>query len=158
LNGLGLNEEQKSERIVENEGSDANVLEGSTTSRLLSLEDLLAKIASQCERIERESELRARESKKIATLLARQMAYRLDDNEAKIEAQSIVVQAHEGRLDRLEEQASQNTFIFGDINYRLTELEKTGTDGDSDGNALKRVAVTQPRERSCPDGLSKWKT
>ena len=155
MNGLGLNEEQKSERIVENEGSDANVLEGSTTSRLLSLEDLLAKITSQCERIERESELRARESKKIATLLARQMAYRLD---AKIEAQSTVVQAHEGRLDRLEEQASQNTFIFGDINYRLTELEKTGTDGDSDGNALKRVAVTQPRERSCPDGLSKWKT
>ena len=48
LNALGLNEEQKSERKVENEGSDANVLEGSTTRRLLSLEDLLAKIASQC--------------------------------------------------------------------------------------------------------------
>ena len=46
MDALGLNEEQKSERIVENEGSDANVLEGSTTSRLLSLEDLLAKIAS----------------------------------------------------------------------------------------------------------------
>ena len=84
LDALGLNEEQKSERKIENEGSDANVLEGSTTRRLLSLEDLLAKIASQCERIERESEVRARESKEIATLLARQMAYRLDDNEAKI--------------------------------------------------------------------------
>ena len=70
LNALGLNEEQKSERKIENEGSDADVLEGSTTRRLLSLEDLLAKIASQCERIERESELRARESKEIATLLA----------------------------------------------------------------------------------------
>ena len=69
LDALGSNEEQKSERKIENEGSDANVLEGSTTRRLLSLEDLLAKIASQCERIERESEVRARESKKIATLL-----------------------------------------------------------------------------------------
>ena len=46
LNALGLNEEQKSERKIENEGSDANVLEGSTARRLLSLEDLLAKIAS----------------------------------------------------------------------------------------------------------------
>jgi len=69
LNALGLNEEQKSESKVKNKGSDASVLEGSTTRRLLSLEDLLAKIASQCERIERESEVRARESKKIATLL-----------------------------------------------------------------------------------------
>jgi len=46
LNALGLNEEQKPERKVENEGSDANALEGSTTRRLLILEDLLAKIAS----------------------------------------------------------------------------------------------------------------
>ena len=46
MNALGLNEEQKSERKIENEGSDPNVLEGSTARRLLSLEDLLAKIAS----------------------------------------------------------------------------------------------------------------
>ena len=48
------------------------------------------------------------------------------------------MQAHEGRLDRLEEQASQNTFIFGDIDHRLTELEKSGFDGDRDGNVTKR--------------------
>jgi len=54
------------------------------------------------------------------------MAYRLDDNETKIEAQSTVMQAHEGRLDRLEEQTSQNTYIVVDTDHRLTELEKPG--------------------------------
>jgi len=73
----------------------------------------LAKIASQCKRIESESEVRARESKEIAVLLARQIAYRLDDNEGKIEAQSIVVQSYEGRLDRLKEQSSQTRSSLG---------------------------------------------
>ena len=69
--------------------------------------------------------------------MARQTVYRLDDNEAKIE----------GRLDRLEEQAAQNTLIFGDIDHRLTELEKTGFDGHKNNNVIlyKKINVFHTR-------------
>ena len=69
--------------------------------------------------------------------MARQTVYRLDDNEAKIE----------GRLDRLEEQAAQNTLIFGDIDHRLTELEKTGFDRHKNNNVIlyKKINVFHTR-------------
>ena len=113
----------------ENAPSGSTVLEGSIADRLRDLEAIVARIQEQrrvseekfkarMKQHEIEAEESAAEDRKLTEAIARQMSYAME----RINVHERKAGEHEERLQRLEENSSNNMLIFDDIDRRLVEM------------------------------------
>ena len=136
----------------ENSPSGSIVLEGSIADRLRDLEAIVARIQEQrrvseekfkarMKQHEIEAEESAAEDRKLTEAIARQMSYAME----KINVHERKAGEHEERLQRLEENSSNNVLIFDDIDRRLVEMGAGPANGapqvdDLDPNVTTRGA------------------
>eukprot|EP01033_Poteriospumella_lacustris_P016917 gene16917-12108_t len=134
----------------ENSPSGSIVLEGSIADRLRDLEAIVARIQEQrrvseekfkarMKQHEIEAEESAAEDRKLTEAIARQMSYAME----KINVQERKAGEHEERLQRLEENSSNNVLIFDDIDRRLVEMGAGPANGAPQGDDLDPNVTTR---------------